>query len=94
MVPGPLMVPGERSADIVCYRAFTVTVPEYVYKPKKFSTTTLIRDRFMKENEYIIQQIRTGAYDKKHCIDKLSMSEKAWKRYRKHAILHIITYLT
>lgn len=42
----------------------------------------------MKEKEYIIQQIRTGAYDKKYCMDNLGMSKKAWKRYRKHAILH------
>ena len=31
----------------------------------------------MKEKEYIIQQIRTGAYDKKYCMDNLGMSEKA-----------------
>ena len=59
------------------YRAFIVTMPPYVYKPVGFSPGTPIRDRSMKEKEYIIQQIRAGAYDGKHCIDKLGMIEKA-----------------
>ena len=52
-------------------------MPEYVYKPAEFRSTNPLRDRSMKEKEYIIQQIKTEAYDRKHCIDKLGMSEKA-----------------
>ena len=55
------------------YRAFIVTMSQYVYKPVGFSPGTPIRDRSIKEKEYIIQQIRAGAYDKKYCKDKLGM---------------------
>ena len=77
MGPGDVFEKFERSADIVRYRAFTVTMPEYMHKPVEFWSTTPLRDRFIKEKEYIIQQIKTEAYDRKHCIDKLGMSEKA-----------------
>ena len=58
-----------------------------VYKPVGFCSTIPIKVRSMKEKEYIIQQLDRGVW-KKYCMDNLGMSEKAWKRYRKHAILH------
>ena len=39
----------------------------------------------MNEKAYIIQQIRRKAYNKKHCMEVLGFSKKAWLKYCKHA---------
>merc|ERR1711871_1057033 len=39
----------------------------------------------MNEKVYIIQQIRRKAYIRKHCMEVLGFSSKAWKKYCKHA---------
>ena len=58
----------------------------YLYKPGTFKDDTPIRERSMDEKAFIIQQIRSKAYDKKYCMEKLGFGINTWKKYRKHAL--------
>ena len=58
----------------------------YLYKIGTFKDDTPIRERSMDEKAFIIQQIRSKAYDKKYCMEKLGFSRITWQKYRNHAL--------
>ena len=57
-----------------------------VYKPVGFDNATPLKDRSDEEKAWIIARIRVRKDAKQWCLGDLGMSEKAWKKYRLHAI--------